>query len=713
MATTNNEIVTKVTLDTDQAQASIVKLNAKASDSTKTLEERLEAKNKQSKIQNDLSKKTISTVEKEVASVKKLGGSEKDVAKVEAKLQKERLKALKTSTTTQKQLNKLNQTLDKQKAKTKAVAEATAKSEKASKGMRGSINGMDDAMGGLLTRMKLLLANPIGILISALVGLFMLFKEAVGRSGKATESFSKIGAKLSAVFNTLMQLIMPLVEWIGEKLVKAFDDPVQSIKDLGSAIVDNVINRFKALMVLGDAIGALFRGDFKEASKLATDGFIQLGTGVTNATDKLEKLVDETKKVYNEQEKLAQLTAQSERKQAIAEIEFQKLQLTSQNLAEKQRQIRDDTSKSIDERIEANKELSKVLDDQLKREMKLASDELKRAEAEFKSTGESIDNIKLVGDAEIKLLEIQERITSQRSEQLVNETSLIKEKTDLLGFQTLAELDAHNVIQEAKKVAKEKEDEDKKVAKEKKKEEAEREIEAQFVLDEMDIERKRAHGENVLQLELALLKKKKDNALLNDKLTAKERLVIQGEYSDTVAEMSKELNKTQKQLDKEAGKATVDALASTFGFEKEVAVARMLLKAPEAIADIFKTGALKPTIIQRVGHIVSGLATVVPPIIKGLNDIKKVRFSGSKGGGGSSGGGGSATAPTGISSSAVEDIEANNMARLGVDPSLGQNAGAIASNNVQGESSSSIVFSENSHSAFKRQVQFKEEKITI
>ena len=345
--------------------------------------------------------------------------------------------------------------------------------------------------------------------------------------------------------------------------------------------------------------------------------------------------------------------------------------------------------------------------------MKLASDELKRAEAEFKSTGESIDNIKLVGDAEIKLLEIQERITSQRSEQLVNETSLIKEKTDLLGFQTLAELDAHNVIQEAKKVAKEKEDEDKKVAKEKKKEEAEREIEAQFELDELEIQRKQSHGERVLELELSLLERKRDNELLNDNLTAKEKLVIQAEFNDA----SKSLNDAEKEAkrltDKAYNDSAVNSLASLFGFEKEVAVARMLIKTPEAIADIFKTASGKATVTGRIIHIATGLATVVPPIIKGLNDIKKVRFSGSKGGGGSSGGGGSATAPTGISSSAVEDIEANNMARLGVDPSLGQNAGAIASNNVQGESSSLIVFSENSHSAFKRQVQFKEEKITI
>ena len=63
MATESNTIETKVSLDTSQAQLEIVKLNAVASDSTKTLEERVAAKNKQVELQERLNKQEIKSLE--------------------------------------------------------------------------------------------------------------------------------------------------------------------------------------------------------------------------------------------------------------------------------------------------------------------------------------------------------------------------------------------------------------------------------------------------------------------------------------------------------------------------------------------------------------------------------------------------------------------------------------------------------------------------
>ena len=70
--TTNNRITTTVELDATQAQVQISKLNGIASDTTKKLKTRLEAKNKVVKIQNDLSKKTLSDLTKEVNSLRVL-----------------------------------------------------------------------------------------------------------------------------------------------------------------------------------------------------------------------------------------------------------------------------------------------------------------------------------------------------------------------------------------------------------------------------------------------------------------------------------------------------------------------------------------------------------------------------------------------------------------------------------------------------------------
>jgi len=108
MAEITNKIFTKVELDSTQAQVAIAKLNAKASDTTKSLEERISAKNKEVKIQEELSKKNIIALEKEVKTLKKMGASEKEVERATAKLNREKIKQAKVTERNTKQNNKLN-----------------------------------------------------------------------------------------------------------------------------------------------------------------------------------------------------------------------------------------------------------------------------------------------------------------------------------------------------------------------------------------------------------------------------------------------------------------------------------------------------------------------------------------------------------------------------------------------------------------------------
>jgi len=108
MADKTNKIFTKVELDSTQAQVAIAKLNSKASDTTKTLEERISAKNKEVKIQEELSRKNIAALEKEVKTLKKMGASEKEVERATAKLNREKVKQAKVTERNTKQNNKLN-----------------------------------------------------------------------------------------------------------------------------------------------------------------------------------------------------------------------------------------------------------------------------------------------------------------------------------------------------------------------------------------------------------------------------------------------------------------------------------------------------------------------------------------------------------------------------------------------------------------------------
>ena len=157
--------------------------------------------------------------------------------------------------------------------------------------------------------------------------------------------------------------------------------------------------------------------------------------------------------------------------------------------------------------------------------------------------------------------------------------------------------------------------------------------------------------------------------------------------------------------------------ADAFGIAQEVAIAKMIMAAPEAIGNVWKNAANQPTIPQMLLHGAIGTATTIAPIVQGLASIKKTRFSKAKGGGSSRGGSISATsAPSApaVGLSDVSDISGSNASRLGVDTSLSGQASADAVNGgTIASGGGNITFSENNYSDFRSQIEFKENKTEI
>lgn len=730
MSDLNNTIRTTVELDATQAQQEIVKLNNRASDSTKTLEERLEAKNKQVELQEKLSKQTIDNLEKEVKAIKDAEGNTGNYIRAQKKLNSERIKATKLSETNAKNQSKLSDALKDSKNATK---------------------NLDDATGGLLGKMKAFATNPIGLVIIALAGAFKLVSEAIGRSEKASESFGKIGAKLSGLFNGLIAVITPVVELLGEALVFAIEKPgeawdsfVDTLESGYNFIKGQIIDRFTAnfdIFVGTFQKGILkariawneFTGDSEEAEELKKQldevnqkvseaaGVLamrnkEIVDGFNGAVDAVKEFGKQAVENYDKAAKASEALVNSERQLARNRINLEKQQLKSLRLAEEERQIRDDTSKDIDVRIEANKRLGKILDEQLKRELALAQQSLNFARLQAQATGDTVENIERIGDAEIKLLEIRERITGQRSEQLVNENSLLKEQADLKA----AEVEAAKKAEEERLA---KVEEEKAAAEEKRREEQElrdRDIEAQFELDELEIERLAEQGSNVLDLELELLERKRMQDVAAEGLRAKEIEAINAQAEAAKEKLRQASEKAEKAKEEAVLNNAINGAVEAFGIAQEVAVAKMIIAAPEAVAGSFKEAAKSyaPPLSLVMGAL--GAAGTIAPIIKGLADIKKTRFSKKKGSSGSGGsistsvgGGGGGGASASITPEVVSDIAANNSARLGLDGSLGAGASATASANVVGGASASVVFSEEKYSEFQNQVAFKEEKTTI
>ena len=115
---------------------------------------------------------------------------------------------------------------------------------------------------------------------------------------------------------------------------------------------------------------------------------------------------------------------------ALEEAKRSKIQVQSLINAEKQRQLRDDETKSLDSRIEANENLNSILKNQILQEQAIVQLKVDAANKELLKNN-NIENRVALLEAETEMLEIQERLEGQRSEYLMNRNSLQREFNEL------------------------------------------------------------------------------------------------------------------------------------------------------------------------------------------------------------------------------------------------------------------------------------------
>lgn len=209
----------------------------------------------------------------------------------------------------------------KNTAETAANAVATTGAKAATTGFSKSLRIMRIA----------LISTGIGAIVVLLGGLIAAFSS----TQRGADAFSKVLEPLKAIVGAFLGLFQDASFVAFQKLKDAFTDPAQAIKDLGQAILDNLINRFTSVMVFGEAITALLGGEWELAMKKGADAMIQLTTGVEDATDKMGEFGDEItdtvdkglelgKAIDAMNKALRQLRLESTVPLAKLELEFQK-----------------------------------------------------------------------------------------------------------------------------------------------------------------------------------------------------------------------------------------------------------------------------------------------------------------------------------------------------------------------------------------------------
>jgi len=465
------------------------------------------------------------------------------------------------------QMEELQATTKELKSKMEGGFKSAEKgAESASKGMKG----FGTSIGNVLKSLGL-------IAIAAEV--FMFLKDLLMKNQKVADALGVVFKTIEVLFNQLFKAVEPL----GKAMMDAFENPQQALKDLWSAIKTNFLNRIKGIAVAAEGVGKVIQGAFSLDWDMVTEGMQQYGQALVQVTTGLDieqqnnfvnGIVDAGVAAFDTASRIQELTNEVK----LAEAQQQLLLFQYQREAEIQRQIRDDVSKTIGERQEANIRLGGILDEQATEEKKLFDKRKELAVLELSINEDSIDAQVEVINAEKELADLRERITGQRSEQLTNANSLIAENVALLKEQkkaaeeeAQAEADAAYAIAEAK-------------------------IAAEDLLEAYKAERQSMSAEEMMQKEIADALKAEELKFQAAVNAATEMGILQEEID-------------QLELDRIDERLRLENEIKAKYAEQEIALEEQIAKDKKAIQDKSNTDAIKAEVDLKNAKIGAAQAT--------------------------------------------------------------------------------------------------------
>jgi hypothetical protein len=294
--------------------------------------------------------------------------------------------------------------------------------------------------------------------ISVIAGAFNFFKETLSKNQKVADSVAAVFNTIATIANKLIDIFIDVTDSVG-KNTNGFDALGKVMTGLLTLAITPLKVAFGGIKLFIQQAQLAWEDSFLGGGD--TEKIKQLAKGIeetkTFLGETADKAVEAGKKVYNNfgaaaasvvdvvsgvVDKASKINVKAVYEQSKATIALQNsAKLAAAELsglvekydrqAETLRQVRDDEFKSIDERIEANNKLGLVLDEQEKAMKKLAATKVAAAAAELRQNKTSIDLQVALKEAINEQAGIEAQVAGLRSEYLVNQTGLAKEKLAL------------------------------------------------------------------------------------------------------------------------------------------------------------------------------------------------------------------------------------------------------------------------------------------
>ena len=221
--------------------------------------------------------------------------------------------------------------------------------------------------------------------------------------------------------------------------MNAFKNPMETIKKIGTAIKENLINRFQGLLeflpAVGKAIGLALKGKFSEAGKVAADAAGKMVLGVENVTDKIAAagkaigefatdFVESTKTAISSSNDLVKAQQRLRDQQRDLNVEYAQARAEIEQLKQK----RDDERLSIEERVEAAQMASDLDQEFADKREAIANREVALVQREIEQQGETVERLDRLAEARIAAAEAAESSAAVQTELMTSIIGLQNEQ---------------------------------------------------------------------------------------------------------------------------------------------------------------------------------------------------------------------------------------------------------------------------------------------
>ena len=347
-----------------------------------------------------------------------------------------------------KDTDELGESLERAEDETKGLgAGLTQTGAAGSKGFKA----ISSAVYGLGLALK---AIGIGLII----GLFASLKESLERNQTVMNGVSTVMTTISTTFNQVVGVLIDVVSWVTASqdrfdglgkvlsaIVTLSLTPLQlafyaiklSVQGLMLAWEDSFLGGGDEEKIAELRVGMV--GTAKDiediglaAIKAGKDVYENVGDAITEIGAIGEMVIDQISTIsVKANYEIAKATTAAANSSKLAEARIQGLIEKYDRLAELQRQTRDSEKATFAERIEANKQLGKLLDKQEKEMLKLADSRVAAALLERDANKDNID-LEVAYQATLNdRAGVMAQIAGLRSEQKVNEESLERELAEV------------------------------------------------------------------------------------------------------------------------------------------------------------------------------------------------------------------------------------------------------------------------------------------